>query len=120
MTTSVLASVGTPLTLKFTGISADVLTVNGAALEVTVPVVTVNCAGPVANAGTTAVICPSLQLVTVAGRVVEPAVKLIVPGVAPKPAPPIVIVAPGFATRGVTLPMDGARLWLESQIETLL
>jgi hypothetical protein len=36
MMTSVLASAGVLLTLKLTGIKADVFTVNGAALEVTV------------------------------------------------------------------------------------
>src|ERR1700679_3991555 len=119
MMTSVLANVGVPPTLKLTGINVDVLTLKGAAFEV-VPCVTVTVAAPATSAGTTAVICPLLQLVTVAGSVVEPTLKFTVPAVAPKLAPLMVTAAPGLATRGVTLPMEGGTAPAETQMETLL
>jgi hypothetical protein len=76
-------------------------------------------AEPAVSAGTNAVVCPLLQLVTVADRVVEPMVKLTVPAVAPKPVPLMVTAAPGLATRGVMLPIEGSTMPAETHMETL-
>jgi hypothetical protein len=119
MSTSEVAKAGMPLTLKLTGINAEVLTVNGAGADVPTPFTTATTPVPPGSAGTIAVICPSLQLVVVADKVVESTVMLTVPAVAPNPAPVMDTVAPGFATRGVTVPIEGDPPLAETQIDTL-
>jgi hypothetical protein len=119
MRTSELANIGVSVMLKFTGINADVLTISGTAADVAVPCVTVTMPAPPGSAGTIATICPSLHPLTLAAKVFDPTVMVTVPGVVPNPVPAIDTVAPGFATRGVTLPIEGGLAAAEAQIETL-